>query len=50
MHLHYITPLQMPPEVIRARSGRELRKSDMWSIGVIAFILVVGYVTVCVRL
>ena len=34
----------MPPEVVRARSGRELRKSDMWSIGVIAFILVVGYV------
>jgi len=31
-----------PPEIIRVRKGWELKKSDMWTIGVITYILVVG--------
>eukprot|EP01084_Bolivina_argentea_P099821 179369_1 len=32
----------LPPEITGFRTGRQLKKSDMWSIGVIAFILVTG--------
>jgi len=32
----------MPPESIRIRRGYELKKSDMWSIGVITYVLVTG--------
>ena len=32
----------MPPEFTRARSGRELKAGDMWSIGIIAYILLCG--------
>jgi len=35
--IHY-----MPPEVVRPRTGRELKAGDLWSSGVIAFILVAG--------
>eukprot|EP00485_Elphidium_margaritaceum_P001610 CAMPEP_0202689094 /NCGR_PEP_ID=MMETSP1385-20130828/4437_1 /ASSEMBLY_ACC=CAM_ASM_000861 /TAXON_ID=933848 /ORGANISM="Elphidium margaritaceum" /LENGTH=633 /DNA_ID=CAMNT_0049344181 /DNA_START=36 /DNA_END=1937 /DNA_ORIENTATION=+ len=35
--IHYV-----PPEVIRPRSGVELKKGDLWSIGVITYLLVVG--------
>jgi len=32
----------MPPEIVRARTGRDLKKSDMWSIGIIAYLMVCG--------
>ena len=39
---------QIPPEITRAvgegRSGKELKKSDMWSIGVCCYVLVTGYI------
>ena len=39
---------QIPPEITRAlgdgRSGRELKKSDVWSIGVCCYVLVTGYI------
>ncbi|ETO32636.1 calcium/calmodulin-dependent protein kinase type IV [Reticulomyxa filosa] len=34
--------LYLPPEVGRQRYGWEMKKSDMWSVGVIAYILVTG--------
>ena len=33
---------QLPPEIVRPRHGWELKKSDMWSVGVICYILIVG--------
>ena len=33
------TPYYLPPEIVRARHGWELKKSDMWTIGVIAYVL-----------
>ena len=39
---------QVPPEITRAlkkgRTGNELKKSDMWSIGVCGYVLVTGYI------
>ena len=35
---------QVPPEIVRPRTGQELKKSDMWSIGIITYILVCGRV------
>jgi len=32
----------IPPEITRHRHGWELKKSDMWTIGVIAYVLVTG--------
>ena len=32
----------MSPEMLRERTGNEIKKSDMWSIGVITFILITG--------
>merc|ERR1712003_396554 len=32
----------LPPEITRHRHGWELKKSDMWTIGVIAYVLVTG--------
>ena len=36
------TPAYIPPEIVRARFGYELKCGDMWAVGVIAFILVTG--------
>jgi len=36
------TPHYMPPEITRPRTGAELKKGDLWSIGVICYILVCG--------
>ena len=36
------TPAYIPPEITRPRTGVELKAGDMWSIGIIAFILVCG--------
>lgn len=36
------TAFYLPPEIVRNRKGWELKKSDMWSIGVIAYVLVTG--------
>jgi len=36
------TAFYLPPEIVRNRRGWELKMSDMWSIGVIAFVLVTG--------
>ena len=38
----YSTVVYMAPEVCRERQGWEVKMSDMWSIGVIAFILLTG--------
>jgi len=35
--LHY-----MPPEILRPRTGRELKKGDLWSTGVMAYLMVCG--------
>ncbi len=35
--IHYV-----PPEIVRKRTGKELKKSDLWSIGVINYLLVCG--------
>merc|ERR1719362_734011 len=35
--IHYVAP-----EIIRPRTGEELKKSDLWSVGVIAYLLVCG--------
>jgi len=32
----------MPPEIVRARTGRDLKKSDLWSIGIITYLMVCG--------
>lgn len=37
------TPFYIAPESIRHRAGWELFKSDMWAVGVIAFVLLTGY-------
>ena len=34
----------MPPEIVRPRTGKELKAGDVWSIGVIAYVLVCGKV------
>ena len=34
----------LPPESVCARTGEELKAGDMWSIGVIAYVLVCGMV------
>merc|ERR1712176_390636 len=36
------TAFYLAPEAIRTRQGWELKKSDMWTIGVIAYVLVTG--------
>ena len=36
--------VQVPPEVCSTRSGEDLKKGDMWSIGVICYVLVTGTV------
>jgi len=36
------TLFYLPPEIVRARHGWELKASDMWTIGVIAYVLVTG--------
>lgn len=37
------TIFYLPPEIHRHRHGWEMKKSDMWTIGVIAYILVCGH-------
>jgi len=36
------TAFYLPPEIVRKRKGHEMKKSDVWSIGVIAYVLVTG--------
>lgn len=36
------TAFYLAPECVRNRTGRELKKSDMWTIGVIAYVLLTG--------
>lgn len=36
------TAFYLPPEIIRNRYGWELKASDMWSIGIIAYVLMTG--------
>lgn len=36
------TAFYLPPEIIRDRKGWELKMSDMWSIGIIAYVLMTG--------
>lgn len=36
------TAFYLPPEIVRARKGREMKKSDVWSIGVICYVLLTG--------
>jgi len=36
------TAFYLAPECVRNRSGKELKKSDMWTIGVITFVLLTG--------
>jgi len=36
------TAFYLPPEIIRERKGWELKASDMWSIGIIAYVLMTG--------
>eukprot|EP00494_Astrolonche_serrata_P024941 UN25201 len=36
------TAFYLPPEIVRNRKGWELKRSDMWSIGVIAYVLMTG--------
>ena len=37
------TVLYLPPEACGVRTGKELKAGDMWSIGVIAYILLTGF-------
>ena len=34
---------KVAPEIVRDRTGRELKASDLWAVGVIAYILVCGH-------
>lgn len=36
------TAFYLPPEIVRKRTGEEMKKSDVWSIGVIAYVLLTG--------
>jgi len=36
------TRTYMPPEITRPRTGREMKKGDIWTIGIIAYLLVFG--------
>jgi len=36
------TAFYLPPEIVRARKGKEMKKSDVWSIGVITYVLLTG--------
>jgi len=36
------TAFYLPPEIIRKRKGKEMKKSDVWSIGVITYVLLTG--------
>lgn len=36
------TPKYMPPEIIKHRTGSEIKKGDVWAIGIIAYILMIG--------
>lgn len=36
------TAFYLPPEIVRARKGTEMKKSDVWSIGVITYVLLTG--------
>lgn len=36
------TAFYLPPEIVRARRGHEMKKSDVWSIGVITYVLLTG--------
>lgn len=36
------TAFYLPPEIVRPRKGAEMKKSDVWSIGVIAYVLLTG--------
>jgi len=36
------TAFYLPPEIVRARKGAEMKKSDVWSIGVITYVLLTG--------
>jgi len=36
------TAFYLPPEIVRARYGHEMKKSDVWSIGVITYVLLTG--------
>jgi len=36
------TAFYLPPEIVRPRLGREMKKSDVWSIGVICYVLLTG--------
>ncbi|ETO19877.1 calmodulin-dependent protein kinase [Reticulomyxa filosa] len=41
-YVYFGTLLYLPPEIHRRRFGWEMKKSDMWSIGIIAYVLVTG--------
>merc|ERR1712150_258584 len=36
------TAFYLPPEIVRQRKGKEMKKSDVWSIGVICYVLLTG--------
>jgi len=36
------TAYYLPPEIVRVRKGHEMKKSDVWSIGVITYVLLTG--------
>lgn len=36
------TAFYLPPEIVRPRKGTEMKKSDVWSIGVITYVLLTG--------
>jgi len=36
------TAFYLPPEIVRPRKGKEMKKSDVWSIGVITYVLLTG--------
>lgn len=36
------TAFYLPPEIVRERKGSEMKKSDIWSIGVITYVLLTG--------
>jgi len=36
------TAFYLPPEIVRQRTGLEMKKSDVWSIGVITYVLLTG--------
>jgi len=36
------TAFYLPPEIVRTRKGSEMKKSDVWSIGVITYVLLTG--------